>query len=150
MTDKCALVAAYNDYMLSPRAFELLFGDDPSALADSLTPYFHDDVVLNEPPSLPWGGLWHGREGFAGEGKAFVAAFRGDYEFKLVDETFLQAGDATVYHNFEFNIVRRDDPAIVYNWHGVERYAFTGDKVAYLDVLYKDTAGLMRFLGLIP
>lgn len=148
MSDKCKLITAYNEHIMT--TYDLLFDDNPNTYPDSLKPYFTDDVVLSEPDSLPWGGLWHGREGFAGEAKAHSAAFTGKYRFELVTESFLAAGESTVYHNFEFNIVKLDDPGRVYNWLGVERYDFTGDKCSYLDVYYKDPTGMMKFLGVAP
>jgi uncharacterized protein len=45
--------------------------EDRDALLDTL----HPDIVLYQPESLPYGGEWHGREGFARWLDAFVGAW---------------------------------------------------------------------------
>ena len=123
---------------------------DISYYADTLIPYFTEDVVLSEPDTLPWGGLWHGREGFRAEAEAFGGVFKADYGFEGVGDSYVQAGDDIVYHDFRLKIARRANPADTFLFRGVERYDFTGDKCSYHDVFYKDTAGLMQFIGVQP
>lgn len=152
MTRKTDLVSTYNDGLLKLAAARVAAGGtrDISWYADTLIPYFTEDVVLSEPDSLPWGGLWHGREGFQAEAETFGGVFKGDYVFKGIGDVYVQAGEDTVYHDFRIRIARRADPGDSFIFRGTERYDFTGDKCSYLDVFYKDTAGLMQFIGVQP
>ena len=152
MTVKTELVATYNDGLLKLAAARVAAGGtrDISYYADTLIPYFTEDVVLSEPDSLPWGGLWPGREGFRADAEAFGSVFKADYIFAGVSDDYVQAGENTVFHDFRLKITRRSDPSASFLFRGTERYDFTGDKCSYLDVFYKDTAGLMQFIGVQP
>lgn len=152
VTDKSELVAAYNDGLLKLAAARIAAGGtrDLSYYADTLIPYFTEDVILSEPATLPWGGLWHGRAGLQAEVEAFGSVFKADYVFEGVSDAYVQADENTVFHDFRVKITRRVDPSTSFLFRGVERYDFTGDKCSYLDVFYKDTAGLMQFIGVSP
>jgi hypothetical protein len=141
------LVAAYNTQLIE-NAVGFITGErDIEQYPTTLIPYLTDDVLLHEAESLPWGGNWPGREGFLGEMKAILAVFGQEFALEEVEDLYEQVNEELVFHTFTINIIRIADPADVFVWRGVERYEFTDDKISFLDVFYKDTAGMMAFLG---
>ncbi len=58
-----------------------------------VTDAYAEDVVIEEAASLPFGGVYHGHDGF----KAFIDAFTGSWEhFSNADLQVLDAGDTVI------------------------------------------------------
>lgn len=65
----------------------------------------------------------------------------------LADE-FDQINESLVFHTFTIAVISLEDESVRYEWRGVERYEFADDgRISLIDVFYKDTTGLMAFIG---
>lgn len=69
------------------RMFEAIRAADLGALA----PLLHPDVVCVEPESLPYGGVYEGREAFFGD---LLARMAGAYEMGVEDINVIDGGEA--------------------------------------------------------
>lgn len=113
--------------------------DQDIALARSL---LHDDFVVYEAGGLPYSGTYHGADGFFNDLYGEI--------MKLTDLTplgemdFLQSGN-TVAAYFRLRFTSRATGE-KFDTGMVEAYKVHGDKIAELDVFYKDPAGVAAHL----
>lgn len=125
------------------RLFEAAENRDPQ----SLLAIYHKHVVINEAPSLPYGGEYHGHEGAIRHGRGFLATW----------DRF-QPPDA---RGLEPSFVAQDDHVIVQWRHraanretgeridlpAVSVYRFADGMVVDSRMFHFDIAALLKFLN---
>jgi hypothetical protein len=107
------------------RLFEAVENRNPQGVAA----IYHEHIVINEAPSLPYGGEYHGYEGALRHGQGFRATW----------DRFQSSNKAENYETGE----RIDLPAA-----GV--YRFVDGKVVDSRMFHFDIAALLKFLGNAP
>lgn len=108
---------------------------------------YAEDVEIHEAGSLPYGGVYRGREGATAHARSFQATwarYQTPAEYPLQAE-FVDAGDGSVVVVFRHRAVdpasgRRVDEA------EVSLYRVHDAKVVRSQMLHFDTAALLRFL----
>jgi ketosteroid isomerase-like protein len=110
---------------------------------DAAAQYLHGDFVAFEPSSLPWGGVWRGRDGWL----AMLRKVQDNIVFESSgDEQFLEAPDTiavalTVVYTSRATGASHTTPL-------VEIFGFDDGLVARIDVFVKDTHKLLLDLAL--
>jgi ketosteroid isomerase-like protein len=104
--------------------------------------FLHDDVVVREPPDLPFGGEYHGPEGYL--------AARDKVDSLAVAElagpvTLHDAGDLVVMRVTGRFTSRATGTALVTEF--VELYTIRDGRIAVLDVYVRDTQALATLLS---
>jgi ketosteroid isomerase-like protein len=101
-----------------------------------------DDFRMFEPESLPYGGVFRGRDGFARFRKIFVSLWsdvdRGDWVYA--------ANDGIVARRATVRAVARATGRSV-EWPHAEFFTVRETKIATLEVFYFDTAAILAALG---
>lgn len=125
------------------RLFAAVEERDLPALLDC----YHDDVEIDESRSLPYGGVYRGRDGVLRHVEAFLEAW-GSYQTAAehpLEATFVEADDGTVVALFRHRAV---DPARGERLDGPEigLYRVRDDKVVRAQMFHFDPAALNRFL----
>jgi ketosteroid isomerase-like protein len=115
---------------------------------DGLVACYSDDVEINEADVLPYGGVFHGREGIAAHAEGFMRAWgelQGADEARL-DAQFFTDGAGTVCAVFRHRAVdpvsgaRFDAPEV-----GV--YQVRGQRVVRSQMFHADSAAVVEFLN---
>jgi uncharacterized protein len=96
-----ALQALMRFYEAEARYSAVASAENRAALLNTL----HRDVVLHQPPSLPYGGEWHGREAFGQWLDAFVQTWA---EVTPTDSVFYTCGDDVVISTVTMRARARD------------------------------------------
>jgi ketosteroid isomerase-like protein len=124
------------------RLFEAVEHRDPQGVAA----IYHEHIVINEAPSLPYGGEYHGREGALRHGQGFRASWDRfqPSDLRGLEPRFVAQGDqvAVQWHHKAENRetgARIDLPAA-----GI--YRFVDGKVADSRMFHFDIAALLKFL----
>jgi ketosteroid isomerase-like protein len=101
-----------------------------------------ENVELNLPESLPWGGLRRGRDGLTAIRTEAAQHLKVDPsgDLKLLD-----AGDiAIINFNGTATGVRTGKPCV---YRTLEVYRYEDGKAARIDMFYFDTAGMLDAMG---
>jgi hypothetical protein len=128
------------------RLFEAVENRNPQGVAA----IYHEHIVINEAPSLPYGGEYHGYEGALRHGQGFRATWDRFQSSKArgLEPRFVAQGDHVAVlwrhkaENYETG-ERIDLPAA-----GV--YRFVDGKVVDSRMFHFDIAALLKFLGNAP
>jgi ketosteroid isomerase-like protein len=114
---------------------------DPGALAAS----FHDDVVVIEPPSLPYGGTTTSREEFFQK----VAGYTDQRStFQLVSSEVLGDGDRLAGHFTATFTAHGSGETFLLDQ--TELYEVTDGAISKVEVFQHDTPGLIEFFAKNP
>lgn len=100
---------------------------------DAALEYVHPDIVAEEPPSLPYGGRYRGKEQFAD----LMREIGETVEVQVIDHSMLDAGD-TVVLKLRAKFTSRDTGAVA-EMPVVELYTFTDGLISRAELFYKDT-----------
>lgn len=99
--------------------------------AAGITPFIAPEFVATQAASLPFGGDWRGREGFAKMGAAIYAAWP---DFKVEPEQFLADGDTVLVRTR----VKGGEGAL--DQPMIERWRIVGGHAAECQPYYFDAA----------
>jgi uncharacterized protein len=115
---------------------------------DGLLACYSDDIKIKEADVLPYGGVWHGREGVAAHAAGFMRAWgdlQGPEEARL-DAQFFADGAGTVCAVFRHRAV---DPVSGARFDGPEVgvYQVRGERVARSQMFHADSAAVVDFLS---
>jgi uncharacterized protein len=103
----------------------------------------HEDIVVHEALSLPYGGDHRGHDGFL----ALAAAFNRVWAMTSpLDLTFLDTGEEVVVVLVRYDVVARATGTPLTLDH-VEIYTVRDGRIADLDVYYRDTAAIVEATG---
>jgi ketosteroid isomerase-like protein len=110
---------------------------------DEVRALLHDDVVISEPPQLPFGGTYLGPTGF----DALIDRIVGIATFAVADggHRQFQDGDPVLVHfDFELTSVATGERV---RTPLVELFTVRAGKIAKLDIYYKDPGAVAHTLA---
>ncbi len=114
-------------------------GGDFSVIAETL----HPKCVLFQPHSLPYGGEWHGPEGFHSWMKAFGEEWS---SLEVRDPHFFPSGDDVVFsRSHVFAVARRTGQDI--DWPLLQFFRVKDDRILELRPFHWDTATMLSGMG---
>jgi ketosteroid isomerase-like protein len=106
-----------------------------------ITKLLHDDLVVTEPRSLPFGGVYRGRDAFLGR---LLPAIVGPFKMAVEDVRVVNGGgQAAAVLTVRFTS-RRTGKSLAMPY--VEIYDFEGGLISQIGVYPQDTAELGDFL----
>jgi hypothetical protein len=104
------------------------------------TGYLHDDLVVDEPPGLPHGGVWHGKEASATIRDIVVTT----WEERVSPLQVWDAGEAVfTYRDCTWTSRQTAKSS---SSSRIERFEFSEGKISRIDVYIKDVIGLAATL----
>lgn len=132
--------ASTSEAAVARQVFDAVRNNDAGLLLDA----YAGDVVIEESPTLPYGGTFRGREGALRHGAGFTATWKALQSDDDRDprERLLQAPGAVVA--LWTLSATRGDERLAHPAASVMQ--FCGGKVSHLRMLYHDTAAILRFL----
>jgi ketosteroid isomerase-like protein len=110
---------------------------------DGLRRLMHDDVIVREAPSLPYGGDHRGPEGFVHVYETVQKLWEFTHEF---DYTYYDAGPENVLLMVEVGAIARATGSPV-PMRLAELFTVRDGRIAMIDVFYWDTAQMRDALG---
>jgi uncharacterized protein len=110
---------------------------------DEVLSLLHEDIVVHEAPSLPYGGDHRGHDGFLKLAEAFNRVWE---MTSPLDLTVLDAGETAVVVLVRYDVVARATGNALTLDH-VEIYTVRDGKITDLDVYYRDTAAIVEATG---
>ena len=124
---------------LARRFHDAVVSGDIDAVRDCVS----DDFVLHEPPSLPYGGDYHGHEESARLGAVLSEVWEGTDN---VEVTLLDAGDDRVLSLVEGDVVARATGTPV-SLRIAEIHTIRDGKIVDARVFYWDTAEVVKAMN---
>jgi len=125
-----------------------LFAAAEQRALDRVLACYSDDVEIAEAGSLPYGGVWRGRDGAIAHAESFMrtwSSFQGPAEVRL-DARFWSDGTGSVCAVFRHRAVdtitraRVDSPEV-----GI--YCVRDDRIVSSQMFHADSAALLDFLA---
>lgn len=110
---------------------------------EGLRRLMHDDVVVREAPTLPYGGDHRGPEGFVHVYETVQKLWEFTHEFQY---TYYPAGPENVLLMVEVEAIARSTGTRV-PMRLAELFTIRDGKIAEIDVFYWDTAAMRDALG---
>jgi hypothetical protein len=99
----------------------------------SIVELLHPDLVVHEPPGLPYGGEYHGPDGFM----ELTGKLRARFDVTIRDGVIHHAGGKIVgIMRLTFDPTDGNSPT---DMSIAEVYSFREEKISEIDVYYKDT-----------
>lgn len=117
--------------------FDAVGNADLGAMARLL----HEDIVVVEPESLPYGGVYRGRDAFLRE---LLPAMLGGFELAVEDVRLIDGGER-VAGQLTVVLTSRERGDVL-RMPYVEVYEFGGGLICSIEVYPQDTATLAAFL----
>lgn len=119
-----------------------LYQDARVADWDVVASVMSDDLVINEPPSLPYGGEWRGRHAL----RDLFATVMGHWDEPAVVQDSLTSDGTTVVAMVRLTITsRRNGERVTHRI--AEVTTVEGEKVTEMRIYYFDTARVLHELG---
>lgn len=110
--------------------------------ADALNKYVVRDVIVREPPSLPFGGDHHGIDAMLSVGRQI---FQESFEFRSFDIlTMTKGGDVVVATVRTTGVARATGKEV--DITAAEVFRFQADKIAEIQTFWFDSAGAIAAL----
>lgn len=113
------------------------FGGYASGDIDSVAALFHPDSVIHETTALPFGGDYHGPDGF----RRLLGAMLADFEFQALDPEYLPLGEDAIAVRMGARFTSRRSGAVV-QFPVVEIYTMKDGLIHDVDVYYKDPSAV--------
>ena len=114
-------------------------GGDFSVIAETLDP----ECVLYQPDSLPYGGEWHGRQGFA----AWMRAFGKQWSaLKVRNPQFYPSGDDVIFSRSHVHAVSRLTGKTI-DWPLLQFFKVRNGKILELRPFHWDTATMIAAMS---
>ena len=120
-------------------------GSDGGASFDAVAETLTDTVVLHHSPDLPWGGDWHGHEGFEGWAKR-MSELNETVEVK--DPRYFPDGDHLLVSLTLITRARVTGARITAPM--IQQVRVVGDQIADFRAFYWDVPAYLRSYGLTP
>ena len=111
---------------------------DFHALAATLDP----ECVLYQPASLPYGGEWHGPEGFERWLKAFGVQWS---SLEVKDSEFYPVGDIVFSRSHVYAVARASNQAV--DWPLLQFFRMRDSRILELRPFHWDTAAMLPALN---
>jgi ketosteroid isomerase-like protein len=132
-------VEALKRFYAAEEAYVVSGGQDFTVIAETL----HEDVVMRQAASLPYGGEWRGRDGIEAWMQAVSAVWS---KLEHFDVRIFDAGDDTVFTRARAVVTSRANGE-TFEFPILHQVTIRDGKVVVAEPFYWDTAALLEHLS---
>jgi ketosteroid isomerase-like protein len=109
---------------------------------EAVAALFHPEAVVHESDALPFGGEYHGRDGF----RKLIGAMLSDFQFEAFDPEYLPVDDHRIVVRVRARFTLRSSGAAV-EFPVLEIYSMQDGMIRDVDVYYKDPGAVANLLA---